>query len=363
MRFLIALLILLLSVAKGQNSVRIFNPKGELFRLRAGDNYLNASPQAEVLVENVNGDTMKLRLEPEKQKSSDITLYLSEKGKPVSDMEFDYVVDFSHTLPRIIFTGMYERMLLPDPLVPPEPVIDTSFKINNNLLGHFCEVSDGRAVYFNNLPKNASCTVAMPAEYMNFVKLLMAEAQTDDNKYVIIEQACRNNCLSVAQLKTLLHYSNYEIERLKLLKIGYMNVTDSVNRKELETCFRFKSSVNELNSFFRSSSNTRLKPGNHCRQPSDSLHIQALCQKLSAFENDAQRYSVLRQSCEAYCYSLEQVAKVLGLFIHDREKLDAAKLLYFYSTDAGRYGELAPVFSYHETAGELRDFVSKQSVK
>ena len=351
------------SIAHGQNSVRLFNPKGELFKVWAGGHYVNQNPQAEVLIGNITGDTLKLKLETDKQKSSDITLYLSEKGKRTGNMEFDYIVDFSHFPPKLLFTGMYAALRLPDPLVPLKPVEDTSYKMNNNMLGHFCELKDGRPIYFNNLPRNAVCTEPMPAGYMSYIQFLMSRAQTEDYKYEIAENVCRNNCLSVAQLNSLLQYSGYEIDRLKLVRLAYTHLSDTLNRHQLESSFRFKSSVSELNSFFENAGDYRLKQGGHCHQATDSLSISAFYAKLAVFENDAQRYEVLKKSYDAHCYSLTQVEKLLGYFVHDREKLDAAKLLYFYCTDIENYLRLSTVFSYKETASELGNFVSKQSGK
>lgn len=364
MRFYLLLpLSLFFQLCYSQNSARFFNPKGEVFRVWAGGQCVNAKPQNEVLVENIISDTLRLKLELNSERSPDIVLYLSDKGRHVSGMEFDYIVDFSRAPARISFSGMYRQLRLPDPLVPLKPVIDTSYRINNNLLGHFCELKDGKPVYFNNLPKNKTCTEPMPADYMNYVQRLMQRAQTDDEKFAIAENVCRNNCLSVSQLNALLHYSSYEIERLKLVRIGYSSLADTANRQQLQASFRFQSSVDELNSFFQNAGDLRLKKGGHCLQASDTAAVNAFCARLSVFENDAQRYDVLKKTYQLYCYSLPQAAKVLGYFIHDREKLETAKLLYFYCTDPEKYTDLASVFSYGETAGEFRNFISKQSGK
>jgi hypothetical protein len=354
--------LLLLSVCRGQNYARFFCPKGDLFRIRSNNGYVNMHPQAEVLMENTGSDTLRISLEQENGKTADVTVYLTDKGKKVSGKEFDFMVDFSYLPSRLTFTGMYEKLLLPEPLVPPKPVEDTSYKINNNLLGHFCELKDGRASYFNNLPGSGPCKQAMPGEYMNYIQLLMRRAQTDDAKYAVSESVARNNCLSVAQLSGLLQYSDYEIEKLKLIKIAYFNLVDTVNRRQLESSFRFSSSVRELKSFFKTVSEHRLTSGN-CLHVSDTNKIAEFRNSLAVPENDAQRYELFKKTYTEHCYSVPQIRALLQLFIHDREKLETAKRLYFYCPEKENYMGLTDLFSYKETASEFEDFIGKQMGK
>lgn len=354
--------LLLFTVCQGQNSARFFCPKGEVFRVRSNTSYVNMHAQAEVLMENSGSDTLKITLEQESGKTAEVTVYLTDKGKKVSHKEFDFLVDFTYSPPRLTYTGMYEKIRLPEPLVPLKPVEDTSYKINNNLLGHFCELKEGRVLYFNNVPERGSCTRAMPQEYMNYIGQLMRRAQTDDAKYLVSENVVRNNCLSVAQLSDLLHYSDYEIEKLKLIKIAYFNLVDTAGRRQLESSFRFGSSVRELNSFFKSVSEHRLTLG-ACVTATDSSKVAEFRSSLTVPENDAQRFELFKKTYAQHCYDLEQVRAVLRLFIHDREKLEAAKRLYFYCIEKENYAGLAGLFSYQETASELGDFIAKQTGK
>ncbi len=359
--FIFILLSVFSTVQYGQNNLRFFCAE-QLFKVRLGGQLLNTNAQTEVLSENIKNDTLTVTLEFDDKNQHPFTIYLLEKGQKTKDREFAYRVDAQHQPVRLIFTGIYDRVRLPEPLVPQKPVIDTSYKINNSLLDHFCELSNGSPVYFNNLPLTGTCSISMPAGYMAHVRRLMGMAQSDDARYDVVENTCRNNCLSVEQLGGLLVYIDYEIEKLKLVKLAYFNLTNPAARKALEKSFRFASSVKELNDFFDTSHEYRLKHGN-CTSASDSAAVNGLSTLLINAGNDSRRYETLKKLYDQHCYSTQQVKQLLGLFIHDREKLDAARLMYFYCVDKQNYTLLSDIFSYKETQSELSDFIGKQGRK
>ena len=359
--FILHLFVFAATFYSAQNSVRLFSA-GSLFKVVAGNNLVNPNMQAEVLIENGVKDTLVLKLEFEDHTQAETILYLGDQGKKTDDKEFDYRLDFSQKPVRLVFIGMYARMHLHQPLVPEKPSVDTSLKYNNNLLGHFCELKNGKPVYFNNLPRSGSCALPMPEAYLNYARLLLKLAQTDDARLKVVENLCRNNCLSVAQLNALLPYVSYEVEKLRLVKIAYFNLTDAASGKELEKSFRFESSVRELDHFLKSAAARPALRGGNCQRASDSAQITTFCQELSVFKNDAQRFEAFKKIYDQYCYTITQVRQVLGQFIHDREKLDIAEQLYFYCTEKEKYGTLSDLFSYKETALELADFISKQEL-
>lgn len=193
-------------------------------------------------------DTLNLIIEFENKQSSPITIYLLDKGKKTRNKEYNYKI-MSGQPAKAIFTGMYDPVSLPDPIVPRKPVVDTSQQRNNNLLEHFCELKNGKPIYFNNMPVGEKCKTPMPAVYLGFADQLMKKAQSDEAKFRIVESVCLNNCLSTSQLVTLLNYIDYELEKLKLAKLAFPGLTDPGNLNELEKSFRFESSFQELKKF------------------------------------------------------------------------------------------------------------------
>jgi hypothetical protein len=345
---------------RAQNSLNLFSTNGKTFRVIRMGEMFNEAFQAQVLLENIMKDTLNLELEFENKKKFPVKLFLLEKGLPVKEKEFNYLVDFNGVNLNLRFNTLRALSETPNPIVPKKPVIDTTKKYYNNILGHFCELKENKPSYYNNLPKNSKCSVAMPMEYMNYVAILMSKAEVQDQKFVIAENVCRNNCLNVEQLKLLLAYIDYEIERLKLVRLAYYNLVDLQNKKQLEKSFRFESSVKELNSFFMEAEGMKAKTNVSCVNAASQMLIDRYLDKLKAFSNDSERLESFKKGYADLCYSTNQAKQLLAAFLHDREKLEAAKLLYPYCIDKSNYAEVKVLFSYNQTASELNDYISKQ---
>lgn len=361
MKFIfILLLTLLLNLTFAQNNIRVFSAKGELFYLTAFDSLQNKTPQTNVLISSVVDDSLRIKIELENKLKTEFILLIFEKGKPAKNKEFNYKVIVEQNNIKISYAGYYDIVKLPKPLVPEKPVIDTNAKYKNTQLGHFCDLKDSKPAYFNNIPKSEKCTAAMPAEYLNYTNLLMLKAQVSDDKYIIADNVCRNNCLSIDQLNFVLKYIDYELEKLKLIKTAYFNITDLEKKKELEKSFRFESSINELNAFFKVAVDEKVKIASNCTAPSSAEEIKIFEDNLNVYNNDSQRFETFKKLYENYCYSKDQVVLILTKFIHDREKLDAAKMLYHRCTEKQNFLLISDTFSYNETINELKDFIVKQ---
>jgi hypothetical protein len=362
MRFLYFLfLIFFVTQGFSQNNVVLSSGDGRAFKLILKGKTFNEIPQAGIILEKILKDTLAFEVELENRKKFPVVIYLLEKGISCKNKEFNYRLDFDNNNLKTRFTGVYDIISLPDPLVPTKPVIDTSSKYRNTILGHFCELKEKKPLYFNNLPKEGSCSKAMPADYMDYTAILISKAEVPDDKFTIVENVCRNNCISVEQLVTLLAYIDYEIEKLKIIRIAYFSLSDPQNQKKLEKSFRFESSLNELNQFLKNTDQYKLKASSTCTKAASQLLIDRYTEKIAAFGNDGERYEALKKGYSDLCYSAEQVAVLLNKFIHDREKLEAAKLLYFNCVEKEKYMSISGVFSYNQTISELKDFVDKQA--
>jgi hypothetical protein len=348
------------AIAGAQNHARLVSSDGTLFRVLVNDRPVNEVYQAEVVLENVRKDTLYVKIAAEKGAPQGHTLYFMDKGKRTAGKEFNYLVVFGKSALSVEFKGMNELRPLPLTLVPAKPVRDTMEKYRNTLLGHFCELREGRPVFFNNLPPGNKCVTPMPEEYMNFTRLLMGFTQVPDERFRLAEAIARNNCMSAAQFTALLGYVDFEVEKLKLLRLCYFSLTDPGNTTQLEKAFRFESSVNELHTILKNSAGQPAMAGGECTEPSPAKAIADFVSLLGAYANDSQRIEAFRKSYTANCYSTEQAKTVLGTFIHDREKLEAAKLLYFRCADRSGYSSIGELFSYKQSASELDDFLEKQ---
>lgn len=358
--FFLVVFISFISFVFSQNNIRIFSAKGELFTLTVFDTTQNKIPQTNVLINHVYEDSLHIKIELENKTKIETTLLLFEKGKTTKNKEFNYKINVEQNKIKINYAGYYDIVRLPDPLIPEKPILDTTTKYKNTQLGHFCELKDSKPIYFNNIPKNEICVTPMPQEYLNYTNLLMLKAQVTEDKFIIADNVCRNNCLDVEQMNFILKYLDYELDKLKLIKIAYFNITDKTKNKELEKSFRFESSIIELNSFFKIADSQKIKTITNCKVASATEEIKTFETNLSVCTNDSQRFNTFKKDYETYCYSTDHVIQILSKFIHDREKLDAAKMLYYKCIEKENFLLISEVFSYNETISELKDFIAKQ---
>ena len=354
------LLIFVCGFINAQNNLRIYSAKGNVFKLYINKNLANKNEQANVLVTQILQDTVTIKVEFENNLTCTKTIYLLEKTKKTSNKEFVYKAENIKNKLTLSFIGVNEIQKLISPIVPLKPIIDTTLKYKNNILGHFCELKNNTPTYFKNTPKLGECTTPMPAEYINYTSVLISKTQVSDEKFEVLENVFRNNCISVQQTNILLKHIDYEIEKLKLIKIAFYNLTDKINVKNLETSFKFESSKKELSNLLLELKNKKQSGINKCIKAAEEVEIASFTEKLSIFNNDAERYETFKKLYPNYCYSSAQTKLVLQTFLHDREKLDASKLLYYYCVDTQNYLNISDVFSYKLTESELKDFVEKQ---
>jgi hypothetical protein len=324
---------------------------------------LNEKPEANISISDITKDTVNIKVEFNTGGSAEGVLYLLEKGKQVKNREFNYLLTKKDKKTIFAFTGTHSIIRLPEPLIPLKPVVDTSYKLRDNVLGHYCELKASRPSYFNNIPDNNECTAPMPEIYMNYVNLLLSRAQNDYDKYLVAQNTCQNNCVSVSQLNKILLHIPYEIEKLKLIKTVYFHIADRSAAKNLDSTMKLESSKKELGEFLKAAESGKVKTGANCLVASGEIEINSICNSLSVFSNDTERFEYLKKIYSTKCYSIVQVKLVLSQFIHDREKLDAAKMLYFYCTEKNNFTTIDNLFSYNSSIADLQDFVNKQTKK
>ncbi len=356
----ISLFCILLFSVTSQNNLNLYSINGEIFKVYANGKIINQNAEASVLIEDVAEDTIKIKIEFENKVTGEQTLYLLEKGKEIKNTEFDYSIDAKSNKVKFTFEGTKQIINPPNPIVPIKPVVDTTFKYRNTLLGHYCELKDGKPTYFNNTPKTGDCKIAMPNTYLNYLNVLMSKAQIEDDKYNIAENTTRNNCISVAQLNKILLHIVFEIEKLKLIKLSYFHLTDKNNLKNLDSTFKLESSKRELALFLKSADDSKLKSEVICIVATKDIEITQFSDNLTIYNNDSERFAVFKKTYPNFCYSAAHISLILSKFIHDREKLDAAKLLYFYCVEKDNFLNISDVFSYKNTFAELQEFVAKQ---
>jgi regulation of enolase protein 1 (concanavalin A-like superfamily) len=120
--FLILFYLLCFGYNQAQNNLRLSSSDGSTFKVKRNNDYLTKSSQANVLIENIQEDTLKITLEFEDNVQNEAIIYLIEKGKKTTGKEFNYKVERVQHKIKIDFMGIYTITDLPKPLVPIKPV-------------------------------------------------------------------------------------------------------------------------------------------------------------------------------------------------------------------------------------------------
>lgn len=348
--------------AQAQNNLRIFTSDGSKIRLYVSDSIKTEDVfQANVLLSGITKDTLKITVQFENNQKVQHTVYFLDKSKPVKNKEFNYLVENKQNKIKLIFSGIKDVLPLPNPLVPAKPVIDTSYKYRDNILEHYCELKEGRPHYYNNITKGAACKDPMRDSYINYMNILMAKTSLQDEKFNIAENTIRNNCINTTQLQKILVHLDFELDKLKLTKLAYFHVTDKQNLASLTESMKLESTKNELLDFLKTAYQNKEGVDKNCTVATGESIMSEFCKTLEASTNDSERFSIFKKKYEEYCYSVGQVKLVLSQFIHDREKLDVAKILYYYCTQKNEFSLVNDVFSYTTSVAELKDFVDKQN--
>lgn len=116
-----ALLILCCLIAarvSSQNNLRLFSQDGKLFKVYLNDKVCNTKAEASVVINNLKTDTLYLKVEFEGQPRTGITVFLLDKGRPVSGKEFNYRLGWRDGKLKVSFSTMVDAVTVPEPLVP-----------------------------------------------------------------------------------------------------------------------------------------------------------------------------------------------------------------------------------------------------
>jgi hypothetical protein len=100
-----------------------------------------------------------------------------------------------------------------------------------------------------------------------------------------------------------------------------------------------------------------------CENISADEAFWALEQKMNkqAFESD--KISMLKQQLSAYCISTAQLSRVLKMFVHESNKIDAAKFALAYIHDLDNYPNLSEEFNFKSSQQELLNYFNSNSAK
>lgn len=357
---LVFILLILANIAVSQNNIIIFSSNAGKFNAQIAGNTNEGIMQQEFKFIAIEKDTLDMSISTEGNLIHKQRLYLLQKAKPVKNKEFVYSLELNNETKklRLVFMGVHDLKLLPDPLLPAKPAEDTTYKWRNNVFGTLFELKEGKAIFYFNLKKDGECKEGMTAKDLEHATTFLGRVKLDFERYNHAQEIVRNNCITCKQLATLINTLKFELDKLKLVKDAYVNIADKNELKILEPCFRFESSKKEFAAML-SDPKTMLPQKNKvtCTKPEKDTVVIQLASEIKLFSTDYERYRFMKEKATLYCFSSVQFKSILNLFIHDREKLDLTKLFYNNITDKESLDIIKEVFSYNESVVNLENFL------
>jgi hypothetical protein len=349
------------STAVSQNHLIIFSSNAGPFSAAIEGLNSEASMQQEVKFRSLEKDTLSISITTQNGNLNlKRTVFLLEKGRPVKNKEFVYSLELIPETKKLklVFVSAFDVKPLPDPLLPARPAEDTTYKWRNNVFGTLFELKEGKAIFYFNVPKGGDCKEEMTQTNLTHAVTFLARVKADFEKYDHAKDIVKNNCLSCAQLAVLLRSITYELDKLKLVKDAYVNLTDKKELKTLEKSFRFESSKKEFG-YMLKDPNSMIPAKNkiNCVKAETDSVVQELASNIKLFQTDYEKFKFLKEKGSALCYTSVQFKSILGIFIHDREKLDLLKLFYNNVTDKENLMILKDIFSYRESVDNLEDIL------
>jgi hypothetical protein len=358
---LVLVLLFATATAFSQNNVIVFSSNAGLFKANIDGFISSEDYNQEVKINSITKDTFDILIT---LKEGNLTLkrklYLLSKAKPVKNKEFVYSLELNKETNKIklVFVSVHDIKPLPDPLLPPKPAEDTTYKWRNNVFGTLFELKDGRPIFYFNLPKGGVCTEGMTQVNLDHGLAFLKRTVMDFEKQEYTKEIVKNNCITCAQLAIVMKAMNYELDKLKLVKDAYPNIVDKKELKTLEGSFRFESSKKEFADILSNTDKltSTMNKVNCSKAETDSV-IQELASNIKLFSTDHERFQFMKEKAASYCFTCTQFKSILNIFLHDREKLDLTKLFYNNLTNKENIALLNEAFSYQESIVNLENFI------
>ena len=100
-----------------------------------------------------------------------------------------------------------------------------------------------------------------------------------------------------------------------------------------------------------------------CENISADEAFWALEQKLNKQSFESDKINLLKQQLSAYCISTAQLSRLLKMFVHESNKIDAAKFALAYIHDLDNYPNLTEEFGFKSSQQELLNYFNSNSAK
>ena len=342
------------------NNLVIVSENGKRFILYVNDEKINNEPQADVKAFNISEGWCRLKAEFENDNiviSDSIRIKAFEKN---NNKEITYSIKQNNNKSgKFSFVSIGELSGPKTPRVAEAP-IDKGPVIDNTVYGNLYKAVQNKPVFFKNYNDSLkSCTVQLNDKDIKIAVNLVTKTNDFQNKYNYVELTVDLNCYTTSQLIQLLNLLDIEMDKLKLVKRSYSHIKDKDNAKKITEIFKFKSMKEEYDYFLKEVGNAEHQKNLHCAVAISDETLKGIIEaiKKAPYEND--KIKVAKEKVVNNCFNTQQIEKLLGIFNHDREKMDLAKSAYAVTVDKENYKILVENFEFNENKKEFLQFISK----
>lgn len=180
----------------------------------------------------------------------------------------------------------------------------------------------------------------------------------------VFKQAIDKNCLSTAQVKSIMLILKHDDDRLKIAEMAYAKCSDKHNFYQVNDAFIFGSSMATLEKKIgkqtKGSDMTAGSASVQCYYPMSKADFDALHKSVKAKSFDDERQLIAKQAITKSCVSSEQVKNLMLLFTHDDSRLELAKTAYPYCSDKNNYYQVNDSFKFSGASEKLEKAIKEQ---
>lgn len=360
-KVLIFILFYGLSIRSQNTSLVVFSASGNPFYLSVNHEPINKNAESNVKVFDLTkgwnfieiripGIIKELRLKD--------SILLSDKSKFLNK-EFTYVLLEKGDQLELQFKCVSERSGPPVPSVPLAPKELTPL-FDNSVYGNLYQVIKNKPVFYENFDKKtADCKTELSEKDIEYAVKLINNSRSENDKPRTLEKIINANCFKTYQVKQLLELLIIDVDRLSYAKLAYPHLSDKENAGSLLSIFKYQTMKESYSNFIRDQENIILQKKLNCTEPVSNSKLEELISKIKNSGYEFEQLITAKKLMVNICLSSSQVKTMIGLFTHDRERLEFAENAYNILTDKENSRELINEFQFTETKTEFLKYISK----
>ncbi len=343
----------------------VYSESGKIFTLYLNDEKINELPQSDVKAYNINEGWQKIKIEfnDEKDKSIIKDSILIKQLEKNENAEFVYIIRDASRKKRVPHELEFNSQIeLSGPLIPkiPDPPKEVIPLVDSAVYGNLYKARNNRPVFFENYNvEDQKCKTDLTDKDIKYALNLVDKTNDFEDRFKYIGKTIDQNCYTTAQLVVLLNLLEIEMDKLKIAQRAYPHLKDKNNAMDVSKAFKYPTIKEEYVAFLKALSIKRDQQKLNCTVPLSDDQFETVFQAVKKVPNEYDKTKFGKKQLETNCYNCAQIARLMGLFAHDREKLEFARSSFSVVTDKTNFEKLAEEFQFSETKGEFLKSISK----